>query len=443
MLKTSIPVCQQAAWYNSRDMEPTTLPPTASDASARDWPDFAFTPTVTSSEPDVSARYGRLTLPHATVETPVFMPVGTQATVKAMTPGELAEIGFGLILGNTYHLHLRPGEALIDRAGGLHRFSGWGGALLTDSGGFQVFSLKGLRRIGEDGVQFQSHLDGSRHEFTAESVMEIERLIGADIIMAFDECAPYPCTYEYAVAAMNRTHRWAERCRVAYDKTGRRAAQGWPQALFGIVQGGVHRELREESAKTLVALDFPGYAVGGLAVGEEPEQRNQSIAWTTALLPQNKPRYLMGVGTPIDILDAVQHGIDMFDCVLPTRNARNAQVFTSAGVLNLRNAQFHEDWRPLDPDCSCPVCQTHSRAYIQHLFRAGEILGPRLTTYHNLYFYHALMASIRDAIRSGRFLAFREEFVRRYHGPADAPQERIEAENREEKKEAKQNERDE
>jgi queuine tRNA-ribosyltransferase len=381
---------------------------------ATDWPAFHFKVTERSDECDVSARCGVLTLPHATVETPVFMPVGTQATVKAMTPGELKEIGFGLILGNTYHLHLRPGEELIARAGGLHRFSGWDGAMLTDSGGFQVFSLSGLRRIGADGVQFQSHIDGSKHEFTPESVMRIERDLGADIIMAFDECAPYPCTYEYAVEAMERTHRWAERCRAAYDESGRRATGGWQQALFGIVQGGVHRDLREQSARFLVGLDLPGYAVGGLAVGEAPEQRNESIAWTTALLPVEKPRYLMGVGTPIDILDAVERGIDMFDCVLPTRNARNAQVFTSAGVLNLRNAKFAEDFGPIDSECDCPVCARHTRAYVKHLFKANEILGPRLTTYHNLYFYHRLMANIRTAIRAGQFREFRDEFTRKY-----------------------------
>ena len=381
---------------------------------ANDWPAFHFQVTERSEECDVAARCGVLTLPHATVETPVFMPVGTQATVKAMTPGELREIGFGLILGNTYHLHLRPGEALIAQAGGLHRFSGWDGAMLTDSGGFQVFSLSGLRRIGADGVQFQSHIDGSRHEFTSESVMQIERDLGADIIMAFDECAPYPCTKEYAIEAMERTHRWAERCLDAYNASGRRATGGWEQALFGIVQGGVHRDLREQSANFLVGLDLPGYAVGGLAVGEAPEQRNESIAWTTALLPIEKPRYLMGVGTPIDILDAVQRGIDMFDCVLPTRNARNAQVFTAAGVLNLRNAKFAEDFGPIDPECDCPVCARHTRAYIKHLFKANEILGPRLTTYHNLFFYHRLMADTRAAIRAGRFRDFRAEFIRRY-----------------------------
>ncbi|HZO90724.1 MAG TPA: tRNA guanosine(34) transglycosylase Tgt [Chthonomonadaceae bacterium] len=390
----------------------------ARDAATNDSA-FAFTVTAQTNEPGCAARCGLLTLPHATVETPVFMPVGTQATVKAMTPGELAEIGFGILLGNTYHLHLRPGEALIARAGGLHRFCGWDGAMLTDSGGFQVFSLTGLRRIGENGVRFQSHIDGSRHEFTPEGVMQIERDLGADIIMAFDECAPFPCAKEYAREAMERTHRWAERCLAAYDCAERRAAGGWPQALFGIVQGSVYRELREESARTLVAMDFPGYAIGGLAVGEEAKVRNEVLSWTNALLPAEKPRYLMGVGTPEDILNAVLRGVDMFDCVLPTRNARNAQVFTSRGVLNLLNARFMEDFRPLDPNCDCPVCRRHTRAYVRHLFKAKEILAPRLTTYHNLYFYHRLMAGIRAAIRAQEFLAFREAFLRRYQEEKD------------------------
>jgi queuine tRNA-ribosyltransferase len=379
-----------------------------------DWPDFSFEVTDTAHEPDVYGRCGRLTLPHAVVDTPVFMPVGTQATVKAMTPGELQEIGYGLILGNTYHLHLRPGADLIARAGGLHRYSGWDGALLTDSGGFQVFSLVGLRRIGSEGVQFQSHIDGSRHEFTSETVMRIQRDLGADIIMAFDECAPYPCSHEYARDAMDRTHRWAERCLIAYNASGRRATGGWPQALFGIVQGGTYPDLREESARTLVALDLPGYAIGGLAVGEAPDQRNETIARTVGYLPSEKPRYLMGVGTPRDILDAVQRGVDLFDCVLPTRNARNAQVFTSQGVLNLRNAKFNEDFGPIDPACDCGVCRRHSRAYIRHLFRAGEILASRLTTYHNLTYYHRLMTGIRAALREGCFREFRERFLAGY-----------------------------
>ena len=382
-----------------------------------DWADFAFAVTCPSKEAGSAARCGLLTLPHAIVETPVFMPVGTQATVKAMTPGELTEIGFGLILGNTYHLHLRPGEDALVRAGGLHRFEGWDGALLTDSGGFQVFSLKGLRRIGEDGVTFQSHIDGSKHEFTPESVMKIEADIGADIIMAFDECPPHDKPLEYVRDSTDRTHRWAARCLEAYNSVNRRATCGWGQALFGIVQGGIERELREWSAKTLVDMDFPGYAIGGLAVGESAEARNSSIEWSTALLPAEKPRYLMGVGTPIDILNAVARGVDMFDCVLPTRNARNAQVFTARGVINMKNAIHAEDDTPLDPECDCAVCRRHTRAYVRHLFRTNEILAPRLTTYHNLYFYHRLMREIREAIRCGKFEAYRQNFIEKYESP--------------------------
>ena len=378
------------------------------------WPDYSFSVTHTSTETGVTGRCGALTLPHATVETPVFMPVGTQATVKAMTPEELAEIGFGIILGNTYHLHLRPGEDLVARAGGLHRYQGWNGALLTDSGGFQVFSLTGLRRIGEDGVEFQSHIDGSRHHFTPDTVMQIERDLGADIIMAFDECAPYPCTHDYAREAMDRTHRWAELCVAAYNRAGRLATGGWPQALFGIVQGGIYPDLRRESAEFLTGLDLPGYAIGGLAVGEESAARNETIEGTAALLPVEKPHYLMGVGTPIDILDAVKRGVDMFDCVLPTRNARNAQVFTSRGVLNMRNAQYNEDFSPLDANCDCAVCKRHTRAYVRHLFRANEMLGPRLTTYHNLAFYHKLMRDVRDSLRQGTFTSYYQSFARDY-----------------------------
>jgi len=343
------------------------------------------------------------------------MPVGTRATVKAMTPDELESMGFQLILANTYHLHLRPGADLIARAGGLHRFSGWSGALLTDSGGFQVFSLSGLRRIGADGVEFQSHIDGSRHQFTPEAVMEIQRLLGADIAMAFDECAPHPSTPDYAADAMERTHRWAVRCAEAWERAGRRAHGGWEQALFGIVQGGTYRRLREESARFLAAMDLPGYAIGGLAVGESRDERNACVEWTTALLPAERPRYLMGVGTPEDIVEAVWRGVDMFDCVLPTRNARNSQIFTRDGTLNLRNARFAEDWRPPDPECQCAVCRRHCRAYLRHLFQVNEILAPRLATFHNLHFYAQLLRDIREAIRAGRLGELRREIVARWN----------------------------
>jgi queuine tRNA-ribosyltransferase len=361
---------------------------------------------VHSRSRNTAARAGALTLPHAVVQTPAFMPVGTQATVKAMTPEELAELGYRLILGNTYHLHLRPGDERIARAGGLHRFQGWDGALLTDSGGFQVFSLSGLRSLDERGVEFQSHIDGSRHLFTPESVMQIQRNLGADIVMVLDECVPYPCDPDRARQAMDRTHAWALRCVDDYEAHDRRATAGWDQALFPIVQGATYRDLREESAASLAALDMPGYAIGGLAVGEDPATRNACIEWAAALLPQDKPRYLMGVGTPRDILDAVARGVDLFDCVLPTRNARNAQAFTRSATLNLRNARFADDFAPIDPQCRCAVCRRHSRAYIRHLFQAKEILGPRLTTYHNLHFYSTLLAEIREAIREDRFAEY-------------------------------------
>jgi queuine tRNA-ribosyltransferase len=325
------------------------------------------------------------------------MPVGTLATVKGIAAGDLTAMGYGLLLANTYHLYLRPGDERIARLGGLHRFAGWSGAYLTDSGGYQVFSLAGLRKVEEDGIRFRSHLDGSPVFFTPESVMAIQRNLGADIAMAFDECVAYPCDYAYARAAMERTHRWAERCRNAHDG---RTASGRPQALFGIVQGATYRDLREESAAHLSALDLPGYAIGGLAVGEDRQTRNQCVAWSVAGLPDDRPRYLMGVGTPPDILDAVRRGVDMFDCVLPTRNGRTGQAFTSQGILNIRNACYADDESPLDPRCACVVCRNHSRAYLRHLFVTHEMLGPVLMTHHNLSYYAAFMESIRAAIHA-------------------------------------------
>ena len=363
---------------------------------------------------DGMARTGRLMLPHAELETPVFMPVGTQGTVKAMSPGDLDALGFRMILGNTYHLHLRPGEDLVAAAGGLHAFEGWGGALLTDSGGFQVFSLARLRRIHEDGVEFQSYIDGSPRRFTPESVMKIQHKLGADIAMAFDECPPYPCELLEVRSAMDRTHRWADRCREAWRSQGMKTASGEPQALFGIVQGGVDAVLRQESGRILAAMDLPGYAIGGLAVGESREMRNAAIECSCEVLPGDRPRYLMGVGTPLDILDAVLLGVDMFDCVLPTRNGRNAQLFTSAGVLNLRNARFATEFSAPDPACSCAVCARHTRAYVHHLFKANEMLGPRLVTYHNLAFYANLMQQVRSAIGDGRLPQFAAGFRAAY-----------------------------
>ncbi|MCL6454435.1 MAG: tRNA guanosine(34) transglycosylase Tgt [Alicyclobacillus sp.] len=353
------------------------------------------------------ARRGRLFTPHGTIETPVFMPVGTQATVKTMAPWELTELGAGIILANTYHLHLRPGEDLIRRAGGLHGFMQWPGAILTDSGGFQVFSLADLRKISDDGVRFRSHLDGSTHVFTPESVMAIENALGADIIMAFDECPPYPATRDYVETSLRRTLAWARRCKDAHARPD-------VQGLFGIVQGGEHLDLRRQAAEALVEMDLPGYAVGGLSVGEPKPLMYEVLAATTEWLPAGKPRYLMGVGAPEDLLEGVRCGVDMFDCVLPTRIARNGTVFTATGKKVIRNAQFAEDFLPLDEQCTCRVCQTFSRAYIRHLIKADEVLGIRLTTYHNIHFMLELMRQIRAALDADRFLAYRREFYEQY-----------------------------
>ncbi|MGB9588739.1 MAG: tRNA guanosine(34) transglycosylase Tgt, partial [Armatimonadota bacterium] len=330
---------------------------------------------ITGRSSETSARLGRLYTAHGTIETPVFMPVGTQATVKAMSQEELRELGFSIILGNTYHLYLRPGHELIKRAGGLHKFMNWHGAILTDSGGFQVFSLGELRRVGEEGVIFKSYIDGSEHEFTPERVMEIQGAIGADIAMAFDECPPYEATYDYVKAATQRTHDWALRCKQSASAS---------QMVFGIAQGGVFRDLREWSADYISSLDFPGNAIGGVSVGEPKPQMHDVVEWTAPRLPEHKPRYLMGVGTPLDIIDFVMQGIDMFDCVLPTRLGRNGSMYTTYGRINIKNARFTEDFTPLDPECDCWVCQNYTRAYIRHLYKAEEILAARLATYHNL-----------------------------------------------------------
>lgn len=353
------------------------------------------------------ARRGRLTTPHGVIETPVFMPVGTQATVKTMAPWELKEIGAGIILSNTYHLHLRPGEQLIDHAGGLHGFMNWDGAVLTDSGGFQVFSLADLRKITDDGVSFRSHLDGSSHSFTPESVMAIENALGADIIMAFDECPPYPATRAYVETSLRRTVDWAQRCKASHQRPEE-------QGLFGIVQGGEFLDLRKEAALRLIDLDFPGYAIGGLSVGEPKPLMYDILAYTTPWLPVDKPRYLMGVGSPDDLFEGVERGVDMFDCVLPTRIARNGTVLTSEGKRVMKNARYSDDFLPLDPDCDCRVCKTFSRAYIRHLIKADEVLGIRLTSYHNVYFMLDLMKRIRQSIEADRFLGYKQEFYERY-----------------------------
>ena len=354
------------------------------------------------------ARRGRIYTPHGIIETPVFMPVGTQATVKAMTPDELKEmVNAKIILSNTYHLYLRPGDELIAEAGGLHKFMNWDRAILTDSGGFQVFSLADLRNITEEGVKFKSHLDGSSHFISPEKSMSIQNNLGSDIMMAFDECCPYPATYEYTKASMERTTRWAKRCIEAHKNPDR-------QGLFGIVQGGMYKDLREESAKQLVELDFPGYAVGGLSVGEPAELMYDILSYTTPFLPEDKPRYLMGVGTPDYLIEAVLRGIDMCDCVLPSRIARNGTAMTSHGKVVVRNATFEKDWTPLDSECDCYTCTHYTRAYIRHLIKAGEILGARLLTIHNLRFLLRLSEDMRKAIQEDRFLEFKKEFMDKY-----------------------------
>ena len=346
--------------------------------------------------PDSGARAGVLTTPHGQIKTPIFMPVGTQATVKAMTVDEFVDINAQIILANTYHLYLRPGHQLVAEAGGLHTFMNWSRPILTDSGGFQVFSLGDLTKIGEGGVEFRSHLDGSTHYFTPEKVMEIEGALGADIIMAFDQCAPWPSSREFVEEALERTTRWARRCK---------DSQLYPtrQALFGIMQGGTFHDLREKSAAALVEMDFPGYGIGGLSVGEPKEVMYEVLSKCVNLLPAEKPRYLMGVGSADYLLTGTWFGVDMFDCVLPTRIARNGTAMTSRGRVVVRNAAYTRDFSPLDPDCSCQVCSQYSRAYLRHLVKANEILGHRLLSYHNLYYLLKLMEGARQAIIEGNF----------------------------------------
>lgn len=362
---------------------------------------FTLLHTDTSSH----ARLGRIVTPHGDIATPAFAPVGTQATVKALDPRDLHELGAELILSNTYHLYLRPGAEVVAEMGGLHRFMNWDGPILTDSGGFQVFSLSKTRKITDEGVEFRSHIDGSRHLFTPEMVVRVQEQLGADIIMVLDECAE-PQNRAYNEQALARTHAWAERCRVAQIRSD--------QALFGIVQGGVFPDLRRQSAEFLKALDFPGYAIGGLSVGETKEQMVAMLDITTPLLPSAKPRYLMGVGAPEDLLEGVARGVDLFDCVLPTRLARNAGLFTQQGRINIRNARFERDTAPIEEGCPCFTCQNFSRAYLRHLFKAGELLAYRLASIHNLHFLLALMCDIRMAIANDRFLAFRDEFLANY-----------------------------
>jgi len=355
------------------------------------------------------ARLGRVVTDHGAFSTPAFMPVGTLGTVKSLTPEELVEIGVEVILANTYHLYLRPGHETIGRLGGLHTFIHWERPILTDSGGYQIFSLGDLRKISEEGVTFQSHLDGSLHSLSPEQVIEIQRILGVDIAMVLDECIPYPSPYDYVKISTSRTTRWAERCLQA-------RREGDP-ALFAIVQGGMYQALREESARELVGMDFAGYAIGGLSVGEPKALMTDVLGWTIPSLPENAPRYLMGVGAPQDILEAVMLGIDLFDCVLPTRNARNGTLFTSSGKLSIKQAQYAEDKRPLDEACRCYTCQHYSRAYLRHLYHSREILSSRLNTIHNLFYYTTLLTKIREAIQQGHLTDLRKTLFSRQNDP--------------------------
>lgn len=374
---------------------------------------MAFGFTINTKCKDTLARTGRVDTPHGSIQTPVFMPVGTQATVKALTPDQVKETGAEILLSNTYHLYLRPGHELVREAGGLHRFMHWDRPILTDSGGFQVFSLGDLRKITEEGVLFSSHLDGSRHMFSPERVMEIEQALGADIIMAFDECIALPADYNAVAAAMERTHRWAERCRQSKTRED--------QALFGIVQGGAYADLRRESAQAIAAMDFPGNAIGGLSVGEPKPEMYAMLDVVTPQLPEGKPRYLMGVGSFDCIVEGVARGVDMFDCVLQTRMARNGTALTRTGRLVLRNAKYAHDFSSLEEGCDCYACRHFTRAYIRHLVKAGEILGATLLSIHNIHATVQFARDIRQSIEDGRFLGFRNEFFANYRDESQKP----------------------
>ncbi|HKY60065.1 MAG TPA: tRNA guanosine(34) transglycosylase Tgt [Gemmatimonadota bacterium] len=367
---------------------------------------------------DGAARTGVLDTDHGRVRTPAFMPVGTQATVKGLTPEELRELGVEIVLANAYHLHLRPGARVVRALGGLHRFMGWDGPILTDSGGYQVFSLAELREIDADGVTFRSHLDGSTHRFTPESVMRLQRDLGADVVMAFDDCAPYPCTESEAGAAADRTARWAERCLAVHRSLADADPPGHRRFLYGIVQGSVYPRLRRESARRIAGLGFDGVAIGGLSVGEEKPRMMEMLEVAVPEIPAGPPRYLMGVGFPEDVVAAIARGIDLFDCVAPTRHGRTGAAFTADGRVNVENRRFAEDERPLDPDCPCRVCATWSRAYIRHLFKAREMLGPRLLSHHNVAFLVRLVDAARRAIEEGRFERWAGAWTERYTAAA-------------------------
>lgn len=363
-----------------------------------------------AQDPETGARAGEFVTPHGVIPTPVFMPVGTQATVKAMSPDELKRIGAKIILSNTYHLFLRPGPDLIAKAGGLHGFMNWDRPILTDSGGFQVFSLAGINKIMDDGVEFQSHLDGTRYLMTPELATQVQEKLGADIAMCFDQCVKLPCSREQAQAAVQRTLRWAARCKASHTRAG--------QAQFGIVQGALFDDLRAACADELARMDFPGYAIGGLSVGESHAEMYRCLDALMPRLPERKPRYLMGVGHPANLIEGIARGVDMFDCVLPTRNGRTGTVFTHEGKMNVKNRRYAEDFSPIDPECGCYACRNFTRAYVRHLYRAGEILAVRLLSWHNIHFLVRLVAGARQAIVEGRFGAYRREFMTRYEGGA-------------------------
>lgn len=366
--------------------------------------------TRESTDPKSSARAGQIETPHGVIETPIFMPVGTAGSVKAVHQRELKEdIAAQIILGNTYHLYLRPGLEVLEKAGGLHKFNGWEGPILTDSGGYQVYSLSGTRKIKEEGVTFMSHIDGSRHTFTPEGVMDIQRKIGADIIMAFDECTPYPCEYDYAKDSMEMTHRWLERCCRRFDET--EGIYGYPQTLFPIVQGSVYPDLRKKSAETIASFNREGNAIGGLSVGEPAEDMYEMTELVCGILPEDKPRYLMGVGTPANLLECIALGIDMFDCVMPTRNARNGMLFTSEGIINIRNEKWKDDLSPVDPNLGGYASSFHSKAYLRHLIRSKEILGAQIASIHNLTFYLWLVGEARKQILAGTFASWKAVMV--------------------------------
>ena len=368
--------------------------------------------TIHATDPASSARTGTIKTAHGSIQTPIFMPVGTAGTVKGIHQHELRDvIKAQIILGNTYHLYLRPGMNILQQAGGLHHFNGWEKPLLTDSGGYQVYSLSHRRKIKEEGVTFQSHIDGSKHFFTPENVMDVQRQIGADIIMAFDECAPYPCEYKYAKDSMGMTHRWLKRCCDRFDST--EGLYGYEQTLFPIVQGSTYMDLRKESAETIASFEREGNAIGGLSVGEPAEMMYETTEIVCGILPKDKPRYLMGVGTPENLLECIALGVDMFDCVLPSRNARHGLLYTSEGTINIKNRKWADDFSPIDANGACPTSRTHTKAYLRHLIHCKELLGPQIATLHNLSFYLWLMGEARQHIADGDFLSWKNTIVKK------------------------------